>query len=399
MIIRMKQEIKTSIYDTFHCIADACPMTCCKGWAIKADGGIYEKWKTQEETAYLCEKVTYRREDSENIYYMKTHEDKTCVLLDEKGLCEIVKRHGDQCLSDTCANFPRKCNELTDETEVLKEYSLSGACPAVMDLLWKRNREEALIRLPENSESSITFPMEYKVRNALIVLLQRDDFSLTEKLLLGFSLLHECLACEWEEEVYDCIEVYQDKENLSEMITLLYKTSYDKTEAFQELCQTFYDVSEFYKQEDMYKPYLYQLADYVEELFPQEEEEETKKKCDDVCHAWQSFKKDFATYDAFFTDVLMSEIFADCVSDDLGFLTEAYQAIALEYIMTRLSVFLKKMIKNPMDNTTTDFETVKRYTSLYIRMIGHNTEGMAEYWEENFEDSVLEKEYFYMILI
>ena len=30
--------IKTIIYDKFQCIADECPMTCCKGWAILAGG-------------------------------------------------------------------------------------------------------------------------------------------------------------------------------------------------------------------------------------------------------------------------------------------------------------------------------------------------------------------------
>ena len=102
------KEVKTNIYDMFHCIAGDCPMTCCKGWAIRADGGIYDKWKENEKTAYLCENVTYKREDGEDIHHMKADNTKTCVMLDCNGLCEIVKRHGDEYLSDTCANFPRK---------------------------------------------------------------------------------------------------------------------------------------------------------------------------------------------------------------------------------------------------------------------------------------------------
>ena len=90
--------IKTKIYDQFHCIADQCPLTCCKGWAIRADGGIYEKWKSRTETSYLCEQVTYNREDGENIYHMKRDPIKikiffqdipgcSCYIGDDRILC------------------------------------------------------------------------------------------------------------------------------------------------------------------------------------------------------------------------------------------------------------------------------------------------------------------------
>ena len=74
---------------------------------------------------------------------------------------------------------------------------------------------------------------------------------------------------------------------------------------------------------------------------------------------------------------------------DLGELTENFQAIILEYVMTRMSVFSLGEY---------DEKTVETFYSLYIRIIGHNAEGMAEYWEENFDDSILEQEYLYMLL-
>ena len=45
-----------------------------------------------------------------------------------------------------------------------------------------------------------------------------------------------------------------------------------------------------------------------------------------------------------------------------------------------------------------DEKTVETFYSLYIRIIGHNAEGMAEYWKENFDDSILEQEYLYLLL-
>ena len=61
----------------------------------------------------------------------------------------------------------------------------------------------------------------------------------------------------------------------------------------------------------------------------------------------------------------------------------------------------RKFIKECIENSDEPYFTEKElhnYVSLFIRMIGHNTEGMAEYWAENFDDSILEKEYFYLLL-
>lgn len=386
--------IKETIYDKFRCIADKCPMTCCKGWAIRADGGVYDKWKSREETSYLCNEVTFRKEQEENIYHMKTDSCKTCVLLDEKGLCEIVKRHGDEYLSDTCAKFPRKHNQITilakqdsEENIVMDEYSVSGACPAVLQLI-KDSEEAFLVEIPEKCRENLDFPMEYQVRNAVIKLMQKREFSLEDRLMLAFSLLQECLACEWEEDVYDCIAVYQEQENLLDVVAMWQKMTYDKKEAFIEVCETWLDVTVFYKEEDMYRPYLHELADFVERA------DEDKKKFEQILHDWENFKEDWKKKNNYWENVLVAEIFADCISEDLEYFIEAFQSIMMEYVMTRITVFMQQ----EMTKQIVAEDVLHNYVALFIRMIGHNTEGMAEYWEENFEDSILEKEYFYLLL-
>lgn len=385
--------IKTMIYDQFHCVADKCPMTCCRGWAIRADGGIYDKWKSREETSYLCEKVTFKKEDEENIYHMKADSCKACVMLDEKGLCEIVKRHGDEYLSDTCASFPRKHNQITilsDKTEekvVMDEYSMSGSCPAVLELI-KELDAIPIVSIPDRCRDNQDFPMEYQVRNAVIEIMQKREYTLGERLILSFSLLHECLACEWEEDVYDCIAVYQDKENLLDTVVMWQNMTFEEEEAFVELCETWLDVTVFYKEEDMYRPYLNELADFVELA------DSDRKGFEKLLVNWKHFKEDWKKYDIYWENVLVSEVFADCISEDLVYLTEAFQSIMMEYVMTRITVFMQQ----EMTGESISQEKLHNYVSLFIRMIGHNTDGMAEYWEENFEDSILEKEYFYLLL-
>lgn len=383
---------KDNIYNNFKCIADKCSMTCCKGWAIRVENDCFDRWKNNDDTAYLCDKVKAHKTDGEICYQMKQTGDSSCVMLDENGLCELVKCHGDSVLSDTCASFPRKHNkiyELDEDSEniIKHEYSLSGACPEALRLIEKADDLDE-IKISQKCDGNQDFPMEYRIRNAVIELLQLDDISLDDKLMLSFSLLHESLECEWEDDVYDCIEVYQDKENLIDNIMVWNKAKLDEKEALIEVCQTLIDVTQYYKEEPMYRSYIYEIADYLEQF------DERDNIWDDLLAEWKNFKTQWSVNEKFYTRVLISEIYGDCISEDIEYLIEMFQSIVTEYVMTRISVFIKQVI----EKRSLSEEEIRDYFALYIRMIGHNADGMAEYWEESFEDSILEKEYFYMML-
>lgn len=380
--------IKESIYDEFKCIADKCPMTCCRGWAIKVENEDFDKWKNDENLKHLCTEVTKRKDEG---FDMKLDSNKVCVLLDENGLCEIVKKHGDEALCKTCAEFPRKHNvilEVTDEEEndkegevILDEFSLSGGCPAVLDLLEKK---EKAVYLPKKCREDKDFPFEYQIRNFVMNVLQDTDYSLDDKILLSLSFLHECLECEWEEDVYACIDTYNITENQKDILDNLKTKDFDKKEAFTELIQTFYDMTEYYKEEEMFRPYLTKLVDYSENV---------QNDLDNILKEWEKFKIRFNEENKFFSNIIAAEVFSDCISDDMGIVIENFQSIILEYIMTRLSLFIKEQLQEKVDK-----EILKNYVSLFIRMIGHNIEGMCEYWEENFEDTILDIDYLLLIM-
>lgn len=393
--------IKTQIYDDFHCIADQCPMTCCQGWSIKVDRKTSEKWQSHGDTAYLME-YTIPRDEEEAPREMATDDAGTCLLLDSQGLCKLVIKHGDGYLCDTCAHFPRKRNEITEldeqdkeqnkEQVLIAEYSLSGACPVVMDMLAGLKGGLGL-QVTGDCEQGIQFPMEYRVRNQLIAMIQGESiyqkFMFVERIMLGFSLLHECLDCDTEENVDDCLEVYGDPENLREKALFWGKMQTPIEDVMEELCQTFWNVTEYYKELPMYRDYVYELADTVDRWYPETDTKTAAKLRMQACDTWEEHKQRFACFDGLAQRVMAAEIFSDCVSDDLGELTENFQAIILEYVMTRMSVFLLGEY---------DEKTVETFYSLYIRIIGHNAEGMAEYWKENFDDSILEQEYLYLLL-
>lgn len=380
--------IQESIYNSFHCIAGDCPMTCCKGWAIRVEQEDMNKWMAKQETKYLCQTVSARK--AGQAFNMKMDACTACILLDENGLCEIVKKHGEETLSKTCQDFPRKRNEIREISEegeegrvLLEEYSLSGACPHVLSLL--RDYEKKSVVIPPQYQNNKDFPYEYRIRNKMLELIQDNTYVLQDRCFLTFAFLHECLECEWEEDVDQCIEVYSDSENLREKLENIHAFEVDDMEAFIELSQTYLDMTEFYKEEPMYRPYLRDLSNYCSTI---------EKKATELLPKWSAFKDAFSKEDAFFEKVIAGEVFSDCISDDMGVILESFQSILMEYSMTRVSLFLRQMVT---DISYTPDDLIA-YLSLMIRMIGHNVEGMAEYWEENFEDSILEQEYVYSIL-
>lgn len=378
--------LKEAIYDDFICTADKCSLTCCNGWAIKVEEEDISKWKSNEDTHYLCEMIKKRKSDDG--FDMKVTPKKGCLMLDECGLCEIVKKHGDEFLSKTCKDFPRKYNtvrEYIDEETVgealVEEYSLSGACPHVLELLYEN--EGKVIELDKLFET-VDFPYEYKLRNFLIELITKKDLKLMDKCFIILSFLHECLECEWEEDVYNLMDTYREDENIKDIMISNAGNQIDKKVAFLELCQTFYDVTQYYKEEEMYRPYLFKLAEFMEGV---------EERLEELTKEWQTFILDYSKYDEYMTRIMTAEIFSDCISDDIGEIIENFQCILLEYLMTRLSVFANIKLGNEIE-----LKKLQEYMALYIRMIGHNIEGVCEYWMENFEDSCLNLDYINLII-
>lgn len=397
--------LKTEIYDLFHCVADKCPMTCCTGWSIRVEQENMDLWKSNPDTAYLCEHTVLRQKEDEISHSMRLNEQKSCVLLDSCGLCEIVNKHGDMYLSKTCAEFPRKCNPVMniadeEEKELLMEYSLSGACPEVVRLIFVYEGK-SIVTVPDSCREHQSYPMEYRIRNMLLTLLQNTEYELSEKIELCYSFLHECLECEWEEDVDRCIEVYAEKENLEEFVTLFNHVKCNGKEAFVELCQTFYDITEYYRLEPMYQPYLSSICSFVESM--DESGNFEAFSLEEMVEKWNAYKQSFRFYNEKLILVICAEIFSDCISDDLEVMIETFQSIVMEYVMIRVSLFFKLVISELQDFEdrirSTDFEDeLLMYVSLFIRMIGHNVDGMAEYWENNFEDPVLDLDYLYLLL-
>ncbi|MBQ7546661.1 MAG: flagellin lysine-N-methylase [Clostridia bacterium] len=124
-------------YDSFRCIAQACPDSCCVGWDVVIDDETAARYAAMDGA--LGEKLRAHLtvdDDGDRIFRL---ENGRCPFLCADGLCEIQREKGERALSVTCARFPRIVQEYTDFTE----YCLSPACPPAAQILLRADRLHA----------------------------------------------------------------------------------------------------------------------------------------------------------------------------------------------------------------------------------------------------------------
>ena len=113
---------KPSYFDSFRCIAGACPDSCCKEWAVQVDEASAEYYRSltgplgDRLREVLCD------EDGETVM---TITDGRCPMWRQDGLCRIQAELGEEALCKTCREFPRLTHDYGDFLELGLELS----CP------------------------------------------------------------------------------------------------------------------------------------------------------------------------------------------------------------------------------------------------------------------------------
>ncbi|MDH5682065.1 MAG: flagellin lysine-N-methylase [Spirochaetota bacterium] len=180
---------------------------CCGGWEIGMDDCSYERLKSAmtgkndlkrfEDNVKLCEP----EEGKAKYYAVIDLSDERCGLLEDSGLCSIHKDYGFEALPDICKTFPR----LVYATPFGKELSVTFACPTAAKLLAQKEKIRK-VKNPENFvlsngnqyyglitreifERTDIKKFYFELEDHFIKILQHDEFSLDERLvLLGLSL-------------------------------------------------------------------------------------------------------------------------------------------------------------------------------------------------------------------
>lgn len=120
--------IKTAIYDEFHCIASACPDSCCKEWSVAVDPASAARYRALPGPLGDWLRQVLTQEDGDTVLAI---EDGRCPMWRADGLCRIQAELGHDALCKTCRDFPRLTHDYGD----FQEWGLELSCPEVARLL------------------------------------------------------------------------------------------------------------------------------------------------------------------------------------------------------------------------------------------------------------------------
>lgn len=358
--------IKPDFYDEFHCIADKCPMTCCKEWRIAVDDDTYHKW----ENLSLCKHVT----EEENGYIIKLDDKKKCPQLSCTGLCHLVEQYGDTILSETCQTFPRQRNLFKDREEV----TLVTCCPVIVDFL--ANREN--ITLIGDVLSLEEQPLLCAIRTEILSLIEDKETSLRECLLMSSYLLLDMHDNEHMQQKQRAI--LEDsmhspwKETLTSTLRNIQEPELDTLVERNEL---FMDIAVNYMEQGYYKQYLmkaYELAGKISLGLYQDTE---------LLQDLQLFYKELGPYETLFRNDLWLECYTSLLNADSSItsMITAFQWIVICYAVTKHFIFLQWICSG---KGTLKREMIRDCIVIIARMTGYDDEDIEEYLENSFESLV-----------
>ena len=129
---------KPSYFDTFRCIASACPDSCCKEWDVAVDADKAALYRGLPGS--LGERLRQVLKDEDGQTYM-TIENGRCPMWRADGLCRIQAELGEAALCKTCREFPRLTHDYGDFIEMDLELScpeaarliLGSPCPEMVE--------------------------------------------------------------------------------------------------------------------------------------------------------------------------------------------------------------------------------------------------------------------------
>ncbi|MBQ2715163.1 MAG: flagellin lysine-N-methylase [Clostridia bacterium] len=113
-------------YRDFSCIADRCRHSCCIGWEIDVDDITMEKYRSL--THPYGENIRKSIEDG----HFRLADRGRCPHLDERGLCRIICRLGEDHLCDICREHPRFYNFTSRGCFVGLGLSCEEACRIIL---------------------------------------------------------------------------------------------------------------------------------------------------------------------------------------------------------------------------------------------------------------------------
>lgn len=176
-------------YPEFHCIAGACPATCCAGWQIVIDRKSLHKYSRCK--SHLGNRLRNSIDWKNGVFLQY---DQKCSFLDENHLCDLYSEGGEDMLCRTCRRYPRHIEEFENEREI----SLSISCPVVARMILGRKEKVTFLSRQDMSEEKedeqfdfLLYSVLQDSRALMIDLLQDRERSIGFRMAKVLALAHD----------------------------------------------------------------------------------------------------------------------------------------------------------------------------------------------------------------
>lgn len=180
-------------YHKFHCLAAACPDSCCKEWAVQVDDQAAALYRALPGELGERLRQVMQEEDGDTILALEA--DGRCPMWRDDGLCRIHAQLGEAALCDTCRDFPRLRHDYGDFVELGLELSCPEAARLILN---EREYKTATTQVPGDAVPEYdTEAMEILLRSREVALrfLESTDFSVGQALavllLYGYDVQNE----------------------------------------------------------------------------------------------------------------------------------------------------------------------------------------------------------------
>ena len=120
--------LKPHYFDHFHCLAGACPDSCCQEWEVQIDDATAQRYLALDGD--LGDALRRHLYSDEGEYYLRIT-DRRCPMWRQDGLCRIQVELGESALSHVCREFPR----LRHDYGGFLELGLEMSCPEAARLI------------------------------------------------------------------------------------------------------------------------------------------------------------------------------------------------------------------------------------------------------------------------
>ena len=167
-------------YHKFHCLAGACPDSCCKDWAVVIDEDSAQRYRTLSGELGDALRNALTREDDDLILQLRP--DGRCPMWRDDGLCRIHAQQGEDWLCDTCRDFPRLRHDYGSFVELGLELSCPEAAQLILSADRYRTKQELLPGGDDSDYDEEAMDILLRSREVILTFLNETSMSVGDAL-------------------------------------------------------------------------------------------------------------------------------------------------------------------------------------------------------------------------